>query len=205
MNSKNALILFIIFLIFSFAVCIIPEITQYDIECIKYVQSGLSDINSQIPIMAGGIIFYAMTFLPILIGCTYFFLNKMYKNIFLFGAVPFLAYFINSIIKAIVQRPRPPIELQIEEHMSSSSYVSRHTFVTACVFSIFIYFVCKYCKNKLLKLILVIMSAVWITFEGFSRVWLGVHNPTDVIGALILACIFFIVYVRLIEKLETND
>ncbi len=202
MNCKNALIIFIIFLIFSFIVMSIPFVTEADVTCIKYVQSILSEVNSQIPIASGGVIFYIMICIPLFLGNLYFLFRKMYKNIFLFSAVPFVSYFINSIIKAVIQRPRPPIELQIEEHMSSSSYVSRHTFVTACVFGIFIYFVCLYCRNKLLRNFLIIISAIWIVFEGFSRIWLGVHNPTDVIGALILACVFLIFYMRLIQKLN---
>ncbi len=205
MNCKNAAILFIIFLIFSFIVLFIPYITQVDIACIKYVQEILSGVNSQIPISAGGTVFYIMLCFPLAIGNLYFLLHKMYRNIFLFSAVPFVAYFINSIIKTIVQRPRPPIELQFEEHMSSSSYVSRHTFVTACLFGVFVYFVCQYCKNKFLKYILIGLSFIWVLFEGFSRVWMGVHNPTDVIGALILACVFLIFYIRLIQKLSSNN
>lgn len=201
MNCKNAAILFLFFLAFSLAVLLIPSVTQYDILCIKCVQEFLSEFSSQIPIAAGGIIFYIMTCLPLVITGIYFLIHKMYRNMFLFTAVPFIAYFINSIIKTIVQRPRPPLELQFEEHMSSSSYVSRHTFVTACLWGMFIYVVCKYCKNKFLKYFLILISALWIIFEGFSRVWMGVHNPTDVIGALILAGAFIIFYIRLVQKL----
>ena len=109
--------------------------------------------------------------------------------------------FINSIIKIIVQRPRPPIELQFEEHMSSYSYVSRHTFLSACVWGIFIYIVLKYCKNRLIKSLVIVISILWIIFEGFSRIWMGVHYPTDVIGAFILSLVFIIFYIRLTQKL----
>ena len=202
MNCKNAAIIFLLFLAFSFAVLLIPAVTQFDNTCIKCVQECLSGINPQIPIMAGGIIFYIMTLFPIIAAGIYFLTKKMYRSMFLFAAVPFIAYFINSVIKAVVQRPRPPIEMQLQEHMSSSSYVSRHTFVTACLWGMFIYIVCKYCKNRIIKYFLVVLSAVWILFESFSRVWMGVHNPTDVIGALILASAFVIFYIRLVQKLS---
>ena len=201
MNCKNAAILFIIFIIFSFAVCLIPQITYFDILGIKYVQDLLIDFNREIPLISGGILFYIMTVLPIFTGGVYFFVNKMYRNIFLFATVPFLAYFINGVIKIIVHRQRPPLDLQFEEHIKSYSYVSRHTFITACVWGIFIYLVCKYCTNKIFKYFVCTIAAVWIIFEGFTRIWSGVHNPTDVVGALILACVFIIFYIRLIQKL----
>ena len=199
MNCKYLVILFLIFLLFSFMVISIPIITEYDITVIKYVQNILNWVNPIIPISLGGIVFYIITCLPLVIEGLYFLFNRMYKCIFLYALVPFTAYFLNSIIKIIVSRPRPPLELQIEEHMKSSSYISRHTFVTACVWGIFVYFICKYCKNKFLKYFLIIISFLWIIFEGFSRIWIGVHYPTDVIGALIFSSVFIIFYILLIE------
>ena len=200
MNCKNAAIIFIFFIIFSFCILCLPSITSIDVQCIKYIQTLFADVNSQIPIIMGGTVFYVMTIIPLFIVSCYFYLKKLYRKIFLYCSVPFIAYFVNSVIKIITDRPRPPIELQIEEHMSSSSYVSRHTFVSACIYLLFIYLVCTYCKNKVLRFFLILVSLLWILFEGFSRIWLGVHHPSDVIGAFILSIPFVIVYIRIFQK-----
>lgn len=204
MNYKTALILLFIFLVFTFIVIFVPDVTQLDIEIIKNIQKSLAGYNSQIPVMFGGILFYIITCFPLAIAGIYFCVKKMYKNIFLYTVVPFLAYLINSIVKIIVQRPRPSIELQIEEHMKSSSYVSRHTFVTACLWGMFIYLVCKYCKNRHLKFFFILISVIWIVFEGFTRIWAGVHNPTDVVGAFILSGVFLILYIKYIYETFKN-
>ena len=198
MTYKNAIILFLVFIIFSILVCTIKQISDFDTSTIIYIQNLMSNINSDIPVIAGGLAFYTINIVPLVVCCLYFLRKKMYKNMVLFGAIPFLTYFLNSIIKWIANRPRPPIELQFEEHMSSSSYVSRHTFITACLWGMLICFVCKYCKNNILKYSLISISVLWILFEGFSRVWMGVHNPTDVIGALILSIVFVMVYSRIL-------
>lgn len=202
MSLKYGAALLAAFIIFSCAVLFVPEVSQWDISCIVSVQNALSGISKGIPIAMGGIIFDISIFIPLILGGLYFFCSKMYLNCFLFAVSPFLAYFLNGMLKELIQRPRPPLELQFEEHMSSSSYVSRHTFVTACLWGLNIYFLHKYCKNNALKHILTVLSAFWIFFEGFSRVWMGVHHPSDVIGALILAAVFLIFYVNLIQKLN---
>ena len=38
------------------------------------------------------------------------------------------------------------------------------------------------------------LSVFWILFVGFSRIWLGVHSPSDVIGAYILGLCLLSVY-----------
>ena len=58
--------------------------------------------------------------------------------------------FINHIIKEIVQRPRPPIELRMVEE-SSFSFPSGHAMTSATFYGLIIYFVFKKVKNKKLK------------------------------------------------------
>ena len=67
-------------------------------------------------------------------------------------SAPIVAYWINSFVKILAQRPRPPMELQIAVHPHSFSYVSRHSFVTFVFFTLVIYYLNKYCTNKYLKI-----------------------------------------------------
>ena len=63
-----------------------------------------------------------------------------------------------------------------------------------------IYFVYKYCKNPFIRNILLTISGLWIILIGVSRVWIGVHYPTDVIGAYILASCFLIVCAKISNR-----
>jgi undecaprenyl-diphosphatase len=102
---------------------------------------------------------------------------------------------LNCIIKLLVHRVRPPYQLQIGGiHPDSFSYVSSHSLIVFCLWGVVIYFINKYVENKKIKTILFSLSIFWILFVGFSRIWLGVHNPSDVIGAYILGLCLLSVY-----------
>ena len=51
--------------------------------------------------------------IPLIIGFIFFYKRLLIIDLLLFSSAPLVAYILNSIIKIVVQRPRPPIELQI--------------------------------------------------------------------------------------------
>ena len=65
------------------------------------------------------------------------------------------------------------------------------------LYGLLIYFVYKYVKNRILKIALISVLSILIIAIGFSRVWLGVHFPTDVIGgfALGICCLCLFIYI----------
>ena len=68
-----------------------------------------------------------------------------------------------------------------------------------------IYFINKHCKNQALKIAGIIFSILWILFVGVSRIWLGVHHLTDVIGAYLLGLFLLSCYIKIFEKVATGE
>ena len=193
-----------IFLVFAYLVVSIPEITNFDIKIIHIIQSFLGNISASIGDFIGTKMYYSMIAIPIVVGSVYFIYKKMYKNIIILCISPIVAYMLNTVIKIIVQRPRPPFDLHLVYHPHSFSFISRHTFVTTCLWGLVIYFANTYCKNIVLKNIIVLISVCWIFIIGFSRVWIGVHYPTDVIGAYILGTAFAVLFAFITTKLNKD-
>ncbi len=100
----------------------------------------------------------------------------------------------NFILKRIIQRIRPEHLMIIEE--SGYSFPSGHGMMTLAFFALAIHFVCKFIKNKPLKITLISMFSVIVVLMGFSRIYLGVHYLTDIIAGFLIS--FAIVVVCLI-------
>lgn len=104
------------------------------------------------------------------------------------------AYIINATAKLIFTRPRPSGINLIEE--SGFSYPSGHAMISMAYFGFIAYLIYKNTKNKFSKTFLIITLSLTILLIGFSRIYLGVHYLSDVIGGFLLSIIYLTVYIK---------
>ena len=111
---------------------------------------------------------------------------------------------LNQIIKFIMQRPRPTEFRLIEE--TGYSFPSGHSMVSLAFYGYLIYLIYKYINNKHLKRTLIIILSILICVIGVSRIYLGVHYTSDVLGGFLISMAYLIIYIELVNKfvLEKN-
>ena len=202
---KKTLLLFAIFIIFSITSITCPIIELWDRVFILHLQEILKNIPLWIALLPDCKLYSIMIALPLIIFGIWFLKRKEYKSIVYFCSIPLVTFLLNCIIKPLVHRARPPYEMQIAIHPDSFSYVSSHSLVTICLWGMVIYFINKHCKNQALKIAGILFSILWILFVGVSRVWLGVHHLTDVIGAYLLGLFLLSCYIKIFEKVATDE
>ncbi len=99
--------------------------------------------------------------------------------------IPIISVVSNQVIKYIIRRDRPSVLKLIKQ--GGYSYPSGHSMIAVAVYGLLIYFVLKKVKNKSWKYGLSFLLVVLIVSIGVSRIYVGVHYASDVLGGFILA------------------
>lgn len=105
---------------------------------------------------------------------------------------------LNQILKIVLKRPRPTEFRIINE--TGYSFPSGHSMISMAFYGLLIYLIYKKIKNKYLKATLIIILLLLILAIGISRIYLGVHYVSDVIGGFLISISYLIVYIKLIKK-----
>lgn len=111
-------------------------------------------------------------------------LKKHKHEAVLFVSVLAIGLLINNILKVFYQRPRPTID-PLFDLSSTFSFPSGHAMNSFIFYSLLAYFVYHFTKNQKLSIIASLVAVLLIGLIGFSRVYLGVHYPSDVIAGYV--------------------
>ena len=131
---------------------------------------------------------YCLIIIAIL--CAIFIRNK--KIAFAIPINLILSTMLNLLLKNIVERPRPIGYRLINE--TGYSFPSGHSMISAAFYGLIIYFIWKNVKNTKLKYISCILLSLLIVLIGISRIYLGVHYASDVIGGFIISIAYLIIF-----------
>lgn len=116
------------------------------------------------------------------------------------GIVLVLASLSNVALKQVINRARPDAEHLVS--VSTLSYPSGHA-MSAIAFYGFLVYVCYNIKiNNYIKSILIFLLVFMILAIGVSRIYLGVHYPSDVAGGFIAGFIWVIFCIVLFHVID---
>lgn len=110
-------------------------------------------------------------------------------------------YLINDIIKNLIQRPRPVAYMLATE--SSFSFPSGHAMVNTAIYLFLAYYVTTYGTNKD-RYKFYFAAIISSMLMSWSRVYLGVHYVSDILGGLVGGYICYLGIVGIIRWLRTN-
>lgn len=111
---------------------------------------------------------------------------KLYKKrqeVILFLIVLIGSTAINLLVKFLIKRERPVSELVIE---TGFSYPSGHTMGAMSLYGIITFLMWRHVRTSKGRMILILFFTVVIITIGFSRIYLSVHYPSDIVAAFYL-------------------
>ena len=110
-----------------------------------------------------------------------------------------IATLLNQLLKYIIQRPRPDGYRLIAE--SGYSFPSGHSMVSMAFYGLIIYLIWKMVKNKKIKYISCGILGLLIPMIGFSRIYLGVHYASDVIGGFAISIVYLLLFTNITRSI----
>ncbi|MDP3948040.1 MAG: LssY C-terminal domain-containing protein [bacterium] len=102
------------------------------------------------------------------------------------------------LTKHILLRPRPPLIYALVPQ-DGFSFPSGHAFVAIAFYGLLGYFLFRATSSRFLKGCAVIVSAATIVAIGFSRIYLGVHWPSDVLASYASAAAWLTALITALE------
>lgn len=121
--------------------------------------------------------------------------KKKYK-LFIIALSSISSVIINNLVKIIVRRERPDYLRMVME--KSYSFPSGHAMISVLFFGSIIYLVNKY--NLKYKKLITFSLSTFVLLVGISRIYLGVHYLTDVVGGYLLGFIVLFLIIHLFER-----
>lgn len=183
---KNKIIWLLIFILFLVSIVFVINCSSFDnyiINLFRYRSDVLTNIMKVITFFGSALMILILIVLLII-----FVRGKRNKLLILINVI--VVTLLNQLLKYVFQRERPTNSI-IEE--TGYSFPSGHSMVSMAFYGFLIYLVYK--SNMKFKGLIISFISILIFLIGISRIYLGVHYPSDVIGGFTLSLSYLIIFI----------
>lgn len=114
-----------------------------------------------------------------------------------------LVVLLNVAAKGWVMRERPPMAQRLIQEVGYS-FPSGHAMLAASFYGFIIFLLWQTKKKKIIKIEGTIVCLLVTALVGISRIYLGVHYWTDVMGGFVAALIYLLIYTSVAKRYFEN-
>lgn len=113
------------------------------------------------------------------------------------------AFALGPVLKAIVERPRPALSDHVV-FVHSWSYPSGHSLNSMAVLGLLTVLAVRERPGAVRRTLLTLLGAFLVAVVGFSRVYLGVHWPSDVLAGWLIGLLWLTICVTIAHLTAGN-
>lgn len=143
---------------------------------------------------------YSIILLLIVCSVLFFMMKRKDLAIWYFVTVAFGAGVLNKTVKYLFRKPRPSFEHLVVQ--GGYSFPSGHAMGSIIIFGGLLFLIYKLTDQESLRWLLSFLIPVFILLIGISRIYLGVHYPSDIIGGYSLGGAWLFVSVEVFQHLR---
>ncbi len=173
-------------------------LVQSDLRIINLVQIFRSPLLNNLMLFFTYLGKWEIVFTGVAILSILFILTKRWRYLLALIVSVSGGEFFVWLVKNIIDRPRPPLINALAPE-KGYSFPSGHSFVALSLYGLLAYFLFRAVKSKLLKILIIIISTCLILAIGLSRIYLGVHWPTDVLASYAAGAAWLTVLITALE------
>ncbi|WP_308636323.1 phosphatase PAP2 family protein [Paenibacillus silvisoli] len=175
------------------------KLTQFDESIISAIQGQENDTLTAIAKFFSKI-GSSSIFIPavLVIAVILFVVLKHRKELVLLLGGLLGSTLLNSLIKSIYKRARPDIHRIVEQ--TGFSYPSGHSMASFTFYFLITYLLWRHVPRRRWRIALLIFSAAMIVCIGLSRIYLGVHYPSDILAGYWVSALWVALCIRLFRS-----
>lgn len=133
--------------------------------------------------------------------CLAWLLRKHYRaQALLFAAVIAGTGILNQLMKLIFKRERPDFHRLID--IGGYSFPSGHTMMAFSLYTILAYMIWRNLKTAWGRMSVIIIAALMIFMIAVSRIYLGVHYPSDIVGGALASALWLIASIAIYQHFQ---
>ncbi|WP_318618310.1 phosphatase PAP2 family protein [Sporosarcina sp. YIM B06819] len=172
------------------------SIASFDTTAIAFVQGleapWLTAILKVFTTMGSGYVVVPMALLLVVI--LYFGLRARPQAWLLLIVVTGTPLF-NSLLKLYFKRERPDIHRILDAH--GFSFPSGHAMISFSLYAIIAFIAWGFIKTAMGRVMLLLFTAFMILTISISRIYLGVHYPSDIIGGFTISALWLTIVITI--------
>jgi undecaprenyl-diphosphatase len=157
----------------------------FDVAILRYIETHqtpfLDRAAIEVTFLGTGVI----VMMIVLVSGMFLWLTKHKHSALLLIVATAGAILLNGILKAGFDRPRPQV-FEWGQHTVSSSFPSGHAMSAATVYMTVAYLAARLQRRRISRVVTLIAATIVVALIAISRLYLGVHYPTDVAAGVLI-------------------